>query len=76
MILSGYEEELMFTLCILIVSEVAMEGSPGPSTSSASRPEADHRAQSSAANMPRAGTQSKHTDSFNDFATVELNRYY
>lgn len=49
------------TLCILTVSEVAMESSPGPSTSSGSRPEADHRAQSSTANTPRAGTHSKHT---------------
>uniref|UniRef100_A0A3B4X6E1 E3 ubiquitin-protein ligase HUWE1 n=1 Tax=Seriola lalandi dorsalis TaxID=1841481 RepID=A0A3B4X6E1_SERLL len=39
------------------MSEVAMESSPGPSTSSGSRPEADHRAQSSAANTPRAGMQ-------------------
>lgn len=46
---------------VFSVSEVAMESSPGPSTSSGSRPEADHRAQSSAANTPRAGTHSKHT---------------
>uniref|UniRef100_A0A3Q1KBD0 E3 ubiquitin-protein ligase HUWE1 n=1 Tax=Anabas testudineus TaxID=64144 RepID=A0A3Q1KBD0_ANATE len=39
------------------MSEVAMESSPGPSTSSISRPEGDHRAQSSAANTPRAGLQ-------------------
>ncbi|XP_019114808.2 E3 ubiquitin-protein ligase HUWE1 isoform X10 [Larimichthys crocea] len=39
------------------MSEVAMESSPGPSTSSGSRPEADHRAQSSTANTPRAGMQ-------------------
>ncbi|XP_058499680.1 E3 ubiquitin-protein ligase HUWE1 isoform X9 [Solea solea] len=41
------------------MSEVAMESSPGPSTSSSSRPEADHRTQSSAANTqtPRAGMQ-------------------
>uniref|UniRef100_A0A4W6F1F5 HECT-type E3 ubiquitin transferase n=1 Tax=Lates calcarifer TaxID=8187 RepID=A0A4W6F1F5_LATCA len=39
------------------MSEVAMESSPGPSTSSGSRPEGDHRAQSSAANTPRAGMQ-------------------
>lgn len=53
------------TLCILIVSEVAMESSPGPSTSSGSRPEADQRAQSSAANTPRAGTHSKRTKTKN-----------
>uniref|UniRef100_A0A665X418 E3 ubiquitin-protein ligase HUWE1 n=1 Tax=Echeneis naucrates TaxID=173247 RepID=A0A665X418_ECHNA len=39
------------------MSEVAMESSPGPSTSSGSRSEADHRAQSSTANTPRAGMQ-------------------
>uniref|UniRef100_A0A667ZDK9 E3 ubiquitin-protein ligase HUWE1 n=1 Tax=Myripristis murdjan TaxID=586833 RepID=A0A667ZDK9_9TELE len=39
------------------MSEVAMESSPGPSTSSGSRPEVDHRAQSSTANPPRAGMQ-------------------
>uniref|UniRef100_A0A3Q3W3I7 E3 ubiquitin-protein ligase HUWE1 n=1 Tax=Mola mola TaxID=94237 RepID=A0A3Q3W3I7_MOLML len=39
------------------MSEVAMESSPGPSTSSGSRPETDHRVQSSAMNTPRAGTQ-------------------
>ncbi|XP_071332260.1 E3 ubiquitin-protein ligase HUWE1 isoform X11 [Trachinotus anak] len=39
------------------MSEVAMESSPGPSTSSGSRPEADHRAQSGTANTPRAGMQ-------------------
>uniref|UniRef100_A0A8C2WWL7 E3 ubiquitin-protein ligase HUWE1 n=1 Tax=Cyclopterus lumpus TaxID=8103 RepID=A0A8C2WWL7_CYCLU len=39
------------------MSEVAMESSPGPSTSSGSRPEADLRAQTSAANTPRAGMQ-------------------
>lgn len=44
------------------MSEVAMESSPGPSTSSGSRPEADHRAQSSAANTPRAGTHNAHTE--------------
>ncbi|XP_061630934.1 E3 ubiquitin-protein ligase HUWE1 isoform X2 [Phyllopteryx taeniolatus] len=38
-------------------SEVAMESSPGPSTSSASRPEVEQRAQSSTANTPRAGMQ-------------------
>lgn len=41
---------------MLSVSEVAMESSPGPSTSSSSRPESDYRAQSSSANAPRAGT--------------------
>ncbi|XP_056278229.1 E3 ubiquitin-protein ligase HUWE1 isoform X8 [Pseudoliparis swirei] len=39
------------------MSEVAMESSPGPSTSSGSRPEVDLRAQTSAANTPRAGMQ-------------------
>ncbi|XP_062420507.1 E3 ubiquitin-protein ligase HUWE1 isoform X6 [Pungitius pungitius] len=39
------------------MSEVAMESSPGPSTSSGSKPEADLRAQTSAANAPRAGMQ-------------------
>lgn len=33
-----------------------MESSPGPSTAAGSRPEVDHRAQSSTANTPRAGT--------------------
>lgn len=40
------------TLCILVVSEVAMESSPGPSTSSGCRSESDHRP----SNTPRAGT--------------------
>uniref|UniRef100_A0A8C7K0F2 E3 ubiquitin-protein ligase HUWE1 n=1 Tax=Oncorhynchus kisutch TaxID=8019 RepID=A0A8C7K0F2_ONCKI len=35
------------------VSEERMESSPGPSTSSGSRPETDHRAQSSTASTPR-----------------------
>ncbi|XP_008411846.1 E3 ubiquitin-protein ligase HUWE1 isoform X12 [Poecilia reticulata] len=39
------------------LSEVAMESSPGPSTSSGSRPEVDHRAQSSSSNTPRTGMQ-------------------
>uniref|UniRef100_A0A7N8X519 E3 ubiquitin-protein ligase HUWE1 n=1 Tax=Mastacembelus armatus TaxID=205130 RepID=A0A7N8X519_9TELE len=39
------------------MSEVAMESSPGPSTSTGSRPESDHRTQSSTANTPRAGIQ-------------------
>ncbi|XP_068162223.1 E3 ubiquitin-protein ligase HUWE1 isoform X10 [Antennarius striatus] len=39
------------------MSELAMESSPGPSTSSCSRAEPDHRAQSSTANTPRAGMQ-------------------
>jgi len=47
----------LLTRWIPTVSEVSMESSPGPSTSSASRPESDHRAQSSSANTPRAGTQ-------------------
>lgn len=38
-----------------VVSEVAMESSPGPSTSSGSRAETDSRAQSSAVSTPRAG---------------------
>ncbi|XP_038138930.1 E3 ubiquitin-protein ligase HUWE1 isoform X7 [Cyprinodon tularosa] len=38
------------------MSEVAMESSPGPSTSTGSRPEVDHRAQSSS-NTPRTGMQ-------------------
>uniref|UniRef100_A0A7N8WS29 E3 ubiquitin-protein ligase HUWE1 n=1 Tax=Mastacembelus armatus TaxID=205130 RepID=A0A7N8WS29_9TELE len=37
--------------------EIAMESSPGPSTSTGSRPESDHRTQSSTANTPRAGIQ-------------------
>ncbi|XP_076027964.1 E3 ubiquitin-protein ligase HUWE1 isoform X4 [Genypterus blacodes] len=41
----------------LSLSEVAMESSPGPSTSSGSRPEVDHRTPSSTANTPRAGMQ-------------------
>lgn len=55
---------------IFTVSEVAMESSPGPSTSSGSRPEADHRAQSSTANTPRAGTCSKHTQKETDVIIV------
>lgn len=43
------------------VSEVAMESSPGPSTSSCSRTEPDHRTQSSTASTPRAGKHCKHT---------------
>lgn len=43
------------TLCILVVSEVAMESSPGPSTSSGCRSESDHRPQSCPSNTPRAG---------------------
>ncbi|KAK6308449.1 hypothetical protein J4Q44_G00217200 [Coregonus suidteri] len=39
------------------VSEERMESSPGPSTSSGSRPETDHRAQSSTASTPRTGVQ-------------------
>uniref|UniRef100_A0A8C7K072 E3 ubiquitin-protein ligase HUWE1 n=1 Tax=Oncorhynchus kisutch TaxID=8019 RepID=A0A8C7K072_ONCKI len=39
------------------VSEERMESSPGPSTSSGSRPETDHRAQSSTASTPRTGLQ-------------------
>ncbi|XP_028307790.1 E3 ubiquitin-protein ligase HUWE1 isoform X7 [Gouania willdenowi] len=39
------------------MSEVAMESSPGPSTSSGSRPEAEHRAQGSTVNTSRAGMQ-------------------
>ncbi|XP_054905360.1 E3 ubiquitin-protein ligase HUWE1 isoform X8 [Poeciliopsis prolifica] len=39
------------------LSEVAMESSPGPSTSSGSRPEVDHRAQSSSSNTARTGMQ-------------------
>uniref|UniRef100_A0A3B4H3G2 E3 ubiquitin-protein ligase HUWE1 n=1 Tax=Pundamilia nyererei TaxID=303518 RepID=A0A3B4H3G2_9CICH len=39
------------------MSEVAMESSPRPSTSSSSRAEGDHRAQSSTTNTPRAGMQ-------------------
>lgn len=39
-----------------VVSEVAMESSPGPSTSSGSRAETDSRTQSNAASTPRAGT--------------------
>uniref|UniRef100_A0A3Q2Q442 E3 ubiquitin-protein ligase HUWE1 n=1 Tax=Fundulus heteroclitus TaxID=8078 RepID=A0A3Q2Q442_FUNHE len=39
------------------MSEVAMESSPGPSTSSGSRPEVDQRAQSSSSNTPRTGMQ-------------------
>uniref|UniRef100_M4A8X3 E3 ubiquitin-protein ligase HUWE1 n=1 Tax=Xiphophorus maculatus TaxID=8083 RepID=M4A8X3_XIPMA len=39
------------------LSEVAMESSPGPSSSSGSRPEVDHRAQSSSSNTPRTGMQ-------------------
>lgn len=38
-----------------VVSEVAMESSPGPSTSG-SRTETDSRAQSNASSSPRAGT--------------------
>lgn len=53
---SWFEELLNFRRCALTpVSEVAMESSPGPSTSSCSRPE-DARAQSSATGTPRAGT--------------------
>lgn len=44
------------TLCVLVVSEVAMESSPGPSTSSGCRSESDHRPQSCPSNTPRAGT--------------------
>lgn len=44
------------TLCILVVSEVAMESSPGPSTSSGCRSESDHRPQSCPSNTPRAGS--------------------
>lgn len=36
-----------------------MESSPGPSTSSGSRPEVDHRAQNSSANTPRPGTHKR-----------------
>lgn len=43
-------------LCTLIVSEVAMESSPGPSTSSGCRSESDQRPQSCPSNTPRAGT--------------------
>ncbi|XP_031650501.1 E3 ubiquitin-protein ligase HUWE1 isoform X13 [Oncorhynchus kisutch] len=39
------------------LSEERMESSPGPSTSSGSRPETDHRAQSSTASTPRTGLQ-------------------
>uniref|UniRef100_H3BXZ7 HECT, UBA and WWE domain containing E3 ubiquitin protein ligase 1 n=1 Tax=Tetraodon nigroviridis TaxID=99883 RepID=H3BXZ7_TETNG len=39
------------------VSEVAMESSPGPSTSSGCRSESDHRIQSCSPNTPRAGMQ-------------------
>ncbi|KAJ0036810.1 hypothetical protein NQD34_005487 [Periophthalmus magnuspinnatus] len=39
------------------MSEVAMESSPGPSTSSGSRPDVDHRAQNNAVSTPRAGMQ-------------------
>uniref|UniRef100_A0A3P8UPN2 E3 ubiquitin-protein ligase HUWE1 n=1 Tax=Cynoglossus semilaevis TaxID=244447 RepID=A0A3P8UPN2_CYNSE len=41
------------------MSEVSMESSPGPSTSSGARPEGDHRAQSSTSNThtPRPGMQ-------------------
>ncbi|KAK7916204.1 hypothetical protein WMY93_011965 [Mugilogobius chulae] len=39
------------------MSEVAMESSPGPSTTSVSRPEIDHRTQNNASNTPRAGMQ-------------------
>ncbi|XP_036447821.1 E3 ubiquitin-protein ligase HUWE1 isoform X1 [Colossoma macropomum] len=39
------------------MSEVAMESSPGPSTSAGSRAEADPRAQTSTVSTPRAGVQ-------------------
>lgn len=51
------------TLCILIVSEVAMESSPGPSTSSGCRSESDHRIQSCPPNTPRAGTCCRYINS-------------
>jgi len=41
-----------------------MESSPGPSTSSGSRPEVDLRAQTSAANTPRAGKWQTHKKEF------------
>ncbi|XP_060794475.1 E3 ubiquitin-protein ligase HUWE1 isoform X2 [Neoarius graeffei] len=39
------------------MSEVAMESSPGPSTSTGSKPDSDPRTQSSAVSAPRAGVQ-------------------
>lgn len=53
---TNYIFKLVKNAFVNVVSEVAMESSPGPSTSSGSRAETDLRAQSSAASTPRAGT--------------------
>lgn len=53
---TDYIFKLVKNAFVNVVSEVAMESSPGPSTSSGSRAETDSRAQSSAVSTPRAGT--------------------
>lgn len=53
---TNYIFKLVKNAFVNVVSEVAMESSPGPSTSSGSRAETDSRAQSSAVSTPRAGT--------------------